>query len=197
MRQGRGCGQSNREGEVDNFSTVARITCRGGGGGDVIQASLRQVIGMEGASVFVQVPFSTQDLKIWKEMAEKYREDPEQVGRSLETIIENHDPNWQDLQVILGISFSYEEQRTALAKGKAEKVQAKDTQAGSSDDHFPPISLGWDLNNQAQRYLITEYQRLILFGVKNAVPKPRSVSKLCQVVQGKDETPPAFYGRLF
>lgn len=188
--------QIDSEGEVDHFSIISGITCRGGeGGGDVIQAPLRQVVGMEGISVFLKVPFSTQDLKIWKEMAGEYREDPENVGKSLEIIIENHDPNWQDLQVILGISSSYEEQRTALAKakGKAEKIQAQDTQAGSSDDHFPSISLGWDLNNQAQRCLITEYQRLILFGVKNVIPKPRNVSKLCQVVRGKDETPSAFY----
>lgn len=96
---------------------------------------------MEGTSVFLKVPFSTQDLKIWKEMAGEYREDPENVGKLLETIIENHDPNWQDLQVILGISSSYEEQRTALAKGKAEKIQPQDTKQEVQINIFQPSVL--------------------------------------------------------
>lgn len=65
------------------------------------------------------------------------------MGKLLETIIENHDPNWQDLQVILGISSSYEEQRTALAKakGKAEKIQPQDTKQEVQINIFQPSVL--------------------------------------------------------
>ncbi|KFV11718.1 hypothetical protein N339_07914, partial [Pterocles gutturalis] len=62
--------------------------------------------------------------------------------------------------------------------------------------HFPPTNPNWDPNNPTQRLLITQYQRLILFGVKNAIPKQNNFSKLYEVVQGKSEDPSAFFERL-
>ena len=91
--------------------------------------------------------------------------------------------------------MSYEKRKTVVVKAReeAERVHAQDAQAGRLEDHFPSDNLNWDPNNQAQRLLLTKYQRLILFGVRNAIPKPKNLSKLYQVVQGKDETPSAFF----
>ncbi|KFQ62411.1 hypothetical protein N334_10640, partial [Pelecanus crispus] len=144
--------------------------------------------------VWVKVPFSVADLRAWKEMAGTYREDPEEVAEILETIVENYDPDWKDIQVVLNTLLTYEERRTVLVKAReeAEKVHAQDAQAGRLEDHFPATNPNWDPNNPAQRLLLTEYQRLILFGIRSAIAKPNSLSKLYQVVQGKDETPSAF-----
>ncbi|KAK4806989.1 hypothetical protein QYF61_000318 [Mycteria americana] len=103
----------------------------------------------------------------------------------------------RDIQVVLK-TLSYEEQRTVVVKAReeAERVHAQAAQAGRLEDHFPSNNPNWDPNNQAQRLLLTEYQRLILFGVRNVIPKPKNLSKLYQVVQGKDETPSAAFERL-
>lgn len=53
-------------------------------------------------------------------MAGTYKEDPEKVMKVLETIIENHEPDWQDLQVKLGTLLTYEKHYTVLAKEEAE-----------------------------------------------------------------------------
>ncbi|KAK4810561.1 hypothetical protein QYF61_004524 [Mycteria americana] len=125
-------------------------------------------------------------------MAGTYREDPEKMAKVLETIMENHDPDWKDIQVVLNTLLSYEERRTVVVKSReeAERVHA---QAGRLEDHFPTTNPNWDPNNQTQRLLLTEYQRLILSSVRNAIPKLKSLSKLYEVVQGKDETPSAFF----
>ncbi|KFQ57770.1 hypothetical protein N334_13630, partial [Pelecanus crispus] len=153
-----------------------------------------QAVGPEGEPVCVKVPFSVADLMAWKEMAGTYREDLEKVAKVLETIVENHNPDWKDIQVLLSTILTYEERRTVLVKAReeAEKAHAQDAQAGRLEDRFPATDPNWDPNNRAQRLLLTEYQSLILFGMRNAIPKPKNVSKLYQVVQGKDETPSAF-----
>ncbi|KFQ47858.1 hypothetical protein N334_02510, partial [Pelecanus crispus] len=138
--------------------------------------------------VCVKVPFSVADLMAWKEMAGTYREDPEKVAKVLETIAENHNPDWRDIQVLLSTILTYEERRTVLVKAREEAENAR-----RLENHFPATDPNWDPNNRAQRLLLTEYQRLILFGIRNAIPKPKNVSKLYQVVQGKDETPLAFF----
>ncbi|KFV54035.1 hypothetical protein N328_12787, partial [Gavia stellata] len=144
--------------------------------------------------VWVKVPFSVLDLKAWKEMAGIYREDPERVAKVMETIVENRDPDWKDLQVLLNNLVSYEERTIIMAKAKeeAERVHVQAAQAGRIGDHFPPNNPNWDPNVPAQRLLLTQYQRLILYGIRNAIPKSKNWSKLYQVIQGKNEDPSSF-----
>ncbi|XP_010576473.1 PREDICTED: uncharacterized protein LOC104838433 [Haliaeetus leucocephalus] len=63
-------------------------------------APLWQGVGNSGP-VYVKVPFSVTDLMAWKQAAGVYREDPERVGRVVDTIIRTQNPDWSDLQVIL------------------------------------------------------------------------------------------------
>ncbi|KFV40466.1 hypothetical protein N328_04908, partial [Gavia stellata] len=152
-----------------------------------------QAVGPNGP-VWVKVPFLVSDLKAWKEMAGIYREDPEWVARVMETIVENQDPDWKDLQVILNNLVSHEERRIIMAKAKeeVERVHVQATQAGRIEDHFPSNNPNWDPNIPAQRLLLTEYQRLILYGIRNTIPKSKNWSKLYQAIQGKNEDPSSF-----
>ncbi|GAB0178000.1 hypothetical protein GRJ2_000265300 [Grus japonensis] len=131
-------------------------------------------------------------------MSGTYRKDPENAAQTLETSIENHHPDWKDMQVVNTTLFTFEEQRVIMSKAQeeVEKVHIWDAQARRLEDYFPTINPQWDHNNRVQRLLLTEYQRLILYGVQNAIPKPKNLSKIYQVVQGKDESPSAFYKQL-
>ncbi|KFM02518.1 hypothetical protein AS27_09436, partial [Aptenodytes forsteri] len=144
--------------------------------------------------VYVKVPFSTADLKKWKDMAGSYREDPDEVARTVEIIIENHDPDWRDMQGTKNTLLTYEERRTVLAKAREENERLH-KQHGSKrlKEFLPTDDPAWDPNDVIQRLLISGYQQLILFGIKNGIPKPKNLSKLYWVVQGEEETPSAFY----
>lgn len=54
----------------------------------------------------------------------------------------------------------------------------------------------WDPNNQVQQDLLIKYQHLIFFAMKHAIPKTKNLSKLYQIVQGKEEPPTDFFNRL-
>ncbi|KFP57088.1 hypothetical protein N322_11769, partial [Cariama cristata] len=142
--------------------------------------------------VSVKVPFSTADLRDWKGMAGSYRENPDKVARTVKIIIQNHDPDWQDMQVLMNTLFTDEERRAVLAKEENERLH-KQFEAGGLKEFLPTNDPAWNPNDATERLLITGYQQLILFGIKNGIPKSRNLSKLYQVVQGKEETPSAFY----
>ena len=95
-------------------------------------------MGLTGELAWVKVPSLVVDLRAWKEMAGTYREDLEKVAKALETIVENHDQEWKDIQVVLNILLIYEEGRTVVVKAReeAERLYAQDTQAGRLEDYF-------------------------------------------------------------
>lgn len=163
----------------------------------VIQAPLRQAAGAEGP-VTVTVPFSVADLRSWKELAGSYREDPEKVAKIFETIIRTQHPDWLDVQVVLDSLLTQGEKVMVLAKAReeAERLHAQNAQPGTLDQHFPQTDPRWDPNKPGHRELLTRYQRLIAFGIRHGIPKAINISKLYQIVQGKDEPPSDFYQRL-
>ncbi|KAF1426294.1 hypothetical protein FQV24_0005554, partial [Spheniscus mendiculus] len=113
----------------------------------IIQAPLRQAVGPEGAPVYVKVPFSTADLKNWKDMAGSYREDPDKVARTVVIIIENHDPVWQDMQVLMNTLLTYEERRTVLAKAREENERLhKQHRSERLEEFLPTDDPAWDPN---------------------------------------------------
>uniref|UniRef100_A0A8B9SD64 Core shell protein Gag P30 domain-containing protein n=1 Tax=Apteryx owenii TaxID=8824 RepID=A0A8B9SD64_APTOW len=148
--------------------------------------------------VSVKVPFSVTNLRSWKELAGVYREDPDKVAKVLETVVRTQDPVWNDLQVIMDMSLSIDERTIVLAKAKeeAERIHAQGGQQGTVNNHFPPMVPRWDPNNPAQQELLARYQRLIVFGMKHAIPKVKNLSKLYQVIQRKEESPSVFFDRL-
>jgi len=48
--------------------------------------------------LYVKVPFTTSDLMTWKESAGSYWDNPDKMYQSFKTIIENHNPDWQDIK---------------------------------------------------------------------------------------------------
>ncbi|KFV39759.1 hypothetical protein N341_03532, partial [Tyto alba] len=134
----------------------------------------------------LKVPFSVTDLRSWKELAGTYRKDPEKVSKVFETIIRTQDPDSNDIQVVLVTLLTFDERTMVIAKAKEEAERI------NVNDHFSPVDPQWDPNNPAQRQLLTRYQRLIVFGMKYAIPKAINLFKLYQIIQGKEESPSHF-----
>ncbi|KAF1552129.1 hypothetical protein FQV19_0014680, partial [Eudyptula minor] len=123
----------------ENFSPVSERTR---GQCPVIQAPLRQAIGMEGQPVLV--PFTTSDLLNWKQSVGSYQENAEGMYQLLETIILTHYPNWGDIQAMLNTFFTKEERRMVLEKVKEEGERRNVN--GRVDKHMPKIEPDWDPN---------------------------------------------------
>lgn len=158
---------------------------------------LQQAVGAKG-SVTPEVPFSVLDLQAWKELAGTYWEDQEKVSKVVETIIRTQHHYWNYLQGIVAALIIYERKGLVIAKAReeAERIHAQGMHQGSLEDHLPSVALKWDPNNQVQQDLLIKYQHLIFFGMKHAIQKPKNLSKLYQIVQGKDEPPADFFNRL-
>lgn len=107
-------------------------------------------------------------------------------------IIENHNPDWKDMQVLLNTLFSLEEKRMVLEKAREEneKIIARD----GPSLFMPAQEPDWDANTSVGRSMNNQYQQLILYGTKCEVPRPKNLVKLYQLVQGEIEDPSsAFY----
>ncbi|KFQ80102.1 hypothetical protein N335_03746, partial [Phaethon lepturus] len=131
-----------------------------------------EALGNDGP-ILVKVPFSITDLRSWKETAGTYREDPERVARVIETIIRTQDPDWNDLQVILDTLHDETDKRIVLttARKQAEGAHANGDLQGTVDQNFPSVNPEWDPDQPGPRAMLNRYQRWILYGVKNAMPK--------------------------
>ena len=160
-------------------------------------APLRQGVGNDGP-VYVKVSFTAMDLMTWKQAAGNYREDPEKVGKVVDTIIRTQNPDWNDLQVILDNVLDDTEKQMVLKAGKAQAeldVMSGIT-GGTIEQNFPSADPQWDPNNVAHRERLRRYQKWVLYGVRHAMPKSLNWSKLYGVRQDKNESPSAFLERL-
>ncbi|KGL86755.1 hypothetical protein N301_12236, partial [Charadrius vociferus] len=151
-----------------------------------------EVMGAGGLAT-VKVPFSTTDLDVWKEVAERYRDDSSKVAKRFELIVKNQDPDWSDVDLIWG-EMTETEKQLVLKTARAH-VQAKITGRalqGHVDGHVPLTDPHWDPNDGRDYRMLRRYQDWIKLGLKNAVPKAVNWSALFAIKQGQKETPTEF-----
>ncbi|RMC22167.1 hypothetical protein DUI87_03040 [Hirundo rustica rustica] len=88
-------------------------------------APLRAAVGPQGDRVMVKVPFSPNDLMIWKQSAGSYREDPDRTARVVKMVIKTQNPDWNDLQVLLDTLMDSTEKEMVL-RAMTEKGERND-----------------------------------------------------------------------
>ncbi|KFZ66404.1 hypothetical protein N338_06397, partial [Podiceps cristatus] len=129
-------------------------------------------------------PFSISDLRVWKEAAGTYWEDPKRVAKIIERIIRTEDPDWNDLQV-MDTLFADTEKKMVLnaARKQVEAMHANGDLQGTVDQNFPSSNSEWDPNQPGSRGMQTRYQRWILFSMRHTMPKAINWSKIYEVRQ--------------
>ncbi|KFQ68083.1 hypothetical protein N335_03759, partial [Phaethon lepturus] len=150
-----------------------------------------EAVGNDGP-VVVKVPFSITDLRSWKDTAGTYWEDPERVARVIETIIRMQDPDWNDLILDNLLDETNKLMVLNAAREQVEGAHANGDLQGTVDQNFPSVNLEWDPNQPGPRGILKRYQRWILYGVKNAMPKAINRSKIYEVRQESNESPSTF-----
>lgn len=119
-----------------------------------LMAPLREALGPTGGRVRVKVPFSPNDLIIWKQSAGAYRENPEKVARVVKMVIKTQNPDWNDLQVLLDTIMDSTEKEMVF---KAMSNRARDmirlqapaaAGAGNVNELVPREDPEWDPNSE-------------------------------------------------
>ncbi|XP_033918419.1 uncharacterized protein [Melopsittacus undulatus] len=161
----------------------------------VLQAPLREAIGPEGTTMLIKVPFSTMDLEAWKKIAKDYRNDPVGVTKHLQFIMKQHNPDWNDVQLLLEAMTETEKQ---LILKTAGDLAGDYYQARRQDvkEFFPLQDPKWDPNRSAEREKLQAYQEWIIKGIERAIPKTINWSILYEIKQGPSESPSEFLDRL-
>ncbi|RMC22236.1 hypothetical protein DUI87_00547 [Hirundo rustica rustica] len=161
-------------------------------------APLREAVGPLGDRVMVKVPFSPNDLIIWKQSAGSYREDPDRTARVVKMVIKTQNPDWNDLQVLLDTLMDSTEKEMVLRAmtEKAREMIRLRVADGTLNELVPREDPEWDPNTARGHQALKGYQELLIEGVRTGIPKTVNWSKLYSVKQEKNESPSAFLERL-
>ncbi|PKU29953.1 hypothetical protein llap_19743 [Limosa lapponica baueri] len=75
-------------------------------------------------------------------------------------------------------------------------LQTEVSSLGDDGNSLPSVDLNWDPNMNGARQLLIQYQKWILFGIQNAIPKAINWSKLYEIKQDQKESPTEFLNKI-
>ncbi|XP_040475449.1 uncharacterized protein LOC121099896 [Ursus maritimus] len=151
--------------------------------------------------IFVRSVFSTSDLLNWKISMPPYLDDPIRMENFFASIFATHNPTWADIQTLLNFFLTSEERSLILERARAEAdkmhVEAPYNPVRAIGDlAIPTTDPRWSPNDLRDRNKLEHYRSCILKGLKNGVPKQRSLNKILQVRQKPDEDPSDYLERM-
>ncbi|KFQ02740.1 hypothetical protein N330_02517, partial [Leptosomus discolor] len=140
--------------------------------------------------ILLKAPFSTTGLEVGKTVVSGYRANPAKVAKRFQFIVKQHNPDWNDIQLLLDCLT--ESERVLVLKAGESAARDKTPQGEDVKEHFPLQDLRWDPNKTAEQEKLREYQEWIRLGFKRGMPKTINWSALYSVRQGITETPSEF-----
>ncbi|KFQ86360.1 hypothetical protein N337_13521, partial [Phoenicopterus ruber ruber] len=142
-------------------------------------------------TMLIRVPFSTTDLEAWKRVAKDYRNDPVNVTKHFQFIVKQHNPDWNDIQLLLEYMTEMEKQLILKTAGDLAEDHYKTT-GGDVKEYLPLQDPKWDANRSADMEKLQAYQGWISKGMERAIPKTINWSALYAIRQGPSESPSEF-----
>uniref|UniRef100_A0A8D0KWC1 Core shell protein Gag P30 domain-containing protein n=1 Tax=Strix occidentalis caurina TaxID=311401 RepID=A0A8D0KWC1_STROC len=161
----------------------------------ILQAPLREAVGPDGGAMLIKIPFSSTDLENWERAVKEFWSDPISVTRQFQFILKQHNPDWNDIQLLLDYLTETEKQLVLKAAGDLASDYCRTT-GNEVKDFFPLQDPRWNPNSSAQMDRLKGYQDLILKGLERAMPKNINWSALYAIKQGPSESPSEFLDRL-
>ena len=158
----------------------------------ITQAPLREAVGPEGGRILIKVPFSSSDLETWKNTVKNYRSDSVGVTKHFQFLIKQHNPDWNDVQLLLDHMTETEKQLILKTAQDLASDQLKNT-GEDIKDGFPLQVPHWDPNRGAHRKLLNTYRKWVAKGMERAIPRTITWSALYAVQHGPKETPSEFF----
>ncbi|XP_070592985.1 uncharacterized protein [Erythrolamprus reginae] len=148
---------------------------------------------------FQYVPFSTTDLLNWKQHYGPLSVKPTELADLFQTIMQTHNPNWQDIQQLLSTLLTPEERekwRAAVRTHIKERFPNEQDLGPRMAEFAPEQNPGWDPTDPAHRTALREYQNVTVIALRKAGKPPVNMSKPSLVMQGSEESPESFLQRL-
>ncbi|KFP87232.1 hypothetical protein N311_09446, partial [Apaloderma vittatum] len=141
--------------------------------------------------ILLKVPFTTADLEAGKQAAGEYRSDPVSVAKHFQFVVKQHNPDWQDIQLLLEHLTETEKQLIL----KVARDLADDYYKTVREDvkkYFPLQDPKWESNRCAYLERLEAHQEWIVKGREKAIPKTIKWSALYEVKQNPSESPTEF-----
>lgn len=146
--------------------------------------------------LFQHIPFTTSDLLNWKLHCGPFSEKPTKIANLVKTIVDTHNPTWQDLQQLMEMLFNPEERekiRNAVVKILKPKKPSTSSLEHWVEINFPSTDRKWNPYNSTDMEYIRQYQTLVVEAVQAAGRPAINMSKPSLVMQEANESPEAFY----
>lgn len=144
-------------------------------------------------------PFSSSDLFNWKINYPSFSDDPGKLTGLMGSLMNTHQPTWDDCQQLLITLFTTEEQDRIIAEAR-KNIHGPDgmptTRPNILDMHFPLVRPDWDYNTPEGRERLSNYRQLLMRGLRAAARRPTNLAKVNEVIQGPNESPSLFLERL-
>ncbi|RMC12188.1 hypothetical protein DUI87_11324 [Hirundo rustica rustica] len=194
----KGDGKSKRHTPISKRTRGHLVSKKGGReGGTHVMAPLREAVGPQGDRVMVKVPFSPNDLIIWKQSAGSYREDPDRTARVVKMVIKTQNPDWNDLQVLLDTLMDSTEKEMVLRAmtEKAREMIRLRVADGTLNELVPREDPEWDPNTARGHQALKGYQELLIEGVRTGIPKTARI--IFEGGRVKLEIPGENIGKMF
>ena len=145
-------------------------------------------------------PFTSADLLNWKNNTPSYTEKPQALIDLLQTIIQTHNPTWADCHQLLMYLFNTDERRRvlqAVTKWLEEHVPVNyQNPQKYTRIQLPGTDPQWDPNEGPDMERLRWYHEALIEGLKKGTQKATNVSKVSEVIQGKEESTAQFYEQL-
>ncbi|KFO86031.1 hypothetical protein N320_08285, partial [Buceros rhinoceros silvestris] len=142
--------------------------------------------------MLIKAPFSATNIEVRKKIANNYWSDPVRVTKHFQFIIKQHNPDWNDIQLLLDCLTETERDLVL----KSARTAAEDYYKGKPDkdikDYFPLQDPEWDPNYKENLEKLKGCQDWVSKGMERAIAKTINWSALYAVRQGTTETPSKF-----
>ena len=158
-------------------------------------------------SMWVNKPFSYQEIQRIKEDLGDYLEDPEKYIRAFKGVTLLYDITWKDMMYILGQMLTRDSKTRVLGKAVAYGDEWLDNESvGKRVDEIATLSTGnqvvptiepdWDYNMAKGRWDQSHFVRCVLEGLTQVLAKTLNYVKLASIEQEEKEVPGKFLDRL-
>lgn len=153
--------------------------------------------GVRGGIGYVVAPLSSSEVRDFKREMKSLLSDPVGLSQQFDQFLGPNIFTWLEMQSILQSLFSLEEQQLIRTAGiKIWERESNDNQGPPGERKMPLENPEWDPNVEEDRRSMEDYRKLIVKGIREAVPRMNNIKKALGTVQEKNESPMEWLERL-
>ncbi|XP_006868773.1 PREDICTED: uncharacterized protein LOC102833547 [Chrysochloris asiatica] len=150
--------------------------------------------------VYQYWPFSSSDLYNWRSQNPPFSKDPIRLTDLIGSIMNTHEPTWDDCQQLLSTLLSSEEKERVITEARKNVIGPDGrttTLPNLIEDHFPLTRPDWDFRTPEGRERLLSYRQTLMTGLRAASRRPTNLAKVKAIEQGVTESPTRYLERIY